>query len=78
MSNAQKIRQMLAQGKTVAEIAGKLKVSRQYIYAVKSSQKARERRKAKKAEPFKPVGIVEIASVSWKDKILNFWRGLWK
>jgi hypothetical protein len=76
MSKAQKIRQLLDQGKSIAEISGKLKVSRQYIYAVKSSKMAKERRQQK--AKFEPVGMVEIARVGFFDKIRNFWRALWK
>lgn len=51
MSKAQKIEAMLAQGKSPAVIAAKLKTTKQYVYTIASKKrKSTQRQAARKAE----------------------------
>jgi DNA-binding CsgD family transcriptional regulator len=71
MSKEQKIKQMLAMGKTPAEIAKALKTSRQYVYTVKSKQYKNER----KAIANSVRQQATEAPLPWWKRFVNLFKG---
>ena len=64
MNKAQKIEAMLSKGKSPAEIAAKLKTSRQYVYAIASKIKKEDK-----------VEQVEAIHLSWWQRIIKWLKG---